>query len=193
MKTKSNEMSKNYTKKFLSPILTYDDEIAQIYRRIFKTGMFINPDEPYTLILSVNSNMFADNVEKFEELLKEKGLFISKNSGKYYDGEVIFNIKIPDRFKHAYDMFLKGRYSSMYTEEELQKIFPTQSKTEIFLILNKNEMAITHFIDIIAQEFGTELTYEEAKNFDEYDIPPKLEEETYGDRKFDKTFINASE
>jgi len=184
-----NKMYRNYTKKFLSPVITYDDEIAKMYRRIFKTGIFINPEKKYTIDISINSEIFPENVEKFEEILKKKGLFISKRKGDYYENEILITMKVPPQFEHAYNMFIGGHYSSMYTKEELLQIFPTQSKTEIFLILTKNEMAITHLMDIIAQEFGTDLNYEDAKTFKEYDIPPKTAEEVYNCKKPKSKFL----
>jgi len=89
-------------------------------------------------------------------------------------------IKIPERFIPAYDHWLKGEYSKMYSPSDLKeiKIFQIHQGeiSKRYLVLTKHPTAIDQLKQVIQARFGTNHFPE---NPDEYDIRPVWKEEIY--------------
>jgi len=80
----------------------------------------------------------------------------------------------------AYEKFLLGKYSKMYTKKEITSYFAEESKLESRQVLMKIVHARQRFISLIKSTFGTQL---EEQDFLlgswEYDLPPNQEEEFF--------------
>lgn len=93
-------------------------------------------------------------------------------------------IKVPDNYINAFDMFIQGKYSLMYSTEEIQKLFANNPKVkEVLLRSNGLKKA---YVDSVNEYFCT--TFEESNlNHREFDLPPMCEEEilnySYGEIK----------
>lgn len=62
-------------------------------------------------------------------------------------------IEVPEIYNNAYDMFLQGRYSEMYTPEQLNNLFSGDTRKKDYEILSKSGNALSEFIKNVNQEF----------------------------------------
>lgn len=89
-------------------------------------------------------------------------------------------LSYPPSMEDCYDKFLIGRYSKMYTKEELTKYFAEETKAEARGVFQKTALAKSNFVSLIKETFGTQL---EPKDFSvgswEFDLPPNSKEEFF--------------
>lgn len=86
----------------------------------------------------------------------------------------------PPSMGDAYDKFLLGKYSKMYTKQEITSYFAEESKIETRQVLVKTVHAKHRFVSLIKATFNTQL---EEQDFLigswEFDLPPNEEEEYF--------------
>jgi hypothetical protein len=86
----------------------------------------------------------------------------------------------PPTMGDAYDKFLLGKYSKMYTKKEIAEYFSEDTKTEARQVLCRSINARPAFISLIKSTFGTQLIEQDfLKRGWEYDLPPNKEEEFF--------------
>lgn len=85
-------------------------------------------------------------------------------------------VELPKRFHYSYDMFLKGKYSQMFSREEIDILF-SKSKDPDRLILLRDESQKTNLINKINKEFDIKTS--NINNIQEYDLPLKKTEEIF--------------
>lgn len=91
-------------------------------------------------------------------------------------------LKFPDQFSEAFDEFTKGRYSRMYTPEEVEKLFRVGDNTRIGVIdiLNRTPVARKEFLPKLKASFGNDIDITENDlRFAEYDFPPQPQLEIF--------------
>ncbi len=83
----------------------------------------------------------------------------------------------PPSMGDAYDKFLLGKYSKMYTKQEITSYFAEEAKVETKQVLLKTVHAKYRFVSLIKATFNTQL---EEQDFLvgswEFDLPPNEEE-----------------
>jgi len=89
-------------------------------------------------------------------------------------------LKIPPKFEKAYKEFLKGRYSQMYTRDEILELYSSPVFDEYRDVLLKTDKAKKRFIVQLNKEFNTEFDTDfkqDERTGVEYDLPLKTKEE----------------
>ncbi len=66
-------------------------------------------------------------------------------------------IEIPSMFNDSYDEFLKGRYSAMYNDTDIEYLFKN-SPQDVKDIFNRTDEGYNNFIIKIKNSFGTDVT-----------------------------------
>ena len=92
-------------------------------------------------------------------------------------------LRIPDTYDHAYDQFIKGRYSKMYVKEEIARFYDDRytNEREIKDILLRRPNAKKAFMEKIRNTFGTIVTDTDMLEI-EYDFPPEKRKEIFNYR-----------
>lgn len=76
--------------------------------------------------------------------------------------------------------FLQGKYSEMYTREEISKFFTRNSSLHALKVITKNEVAIEEHIDRVNKLFKTNLKRDDIDLFTfECDFKPQMEDEVF--------------
>lgn len=91
-------------------------------------------------------------------------------------------LKFPDEFSEAFDDFLKGRYSRMYTEKEIEKFYRVgdNTRTGVIDILTRTSTAKREFLPKLKASFGDNINVtDEDLKFAEYDFPPQPQLEIF--------------
>lgn len=89
----------------------------------------------------------------------------------------MFVLEYPEALHHAYDMFLKGRYSEMYTEAELKEFFTNKESIE-FKILTRDKSYMPTFIKKIEDTFEVEIEDKKGYTTTELEFPWNMTKET---------------
>lgn len=93
-------------------------------------------------------------------------------------------IEFPEVLEGAYDKFLLGKYSEMYTKDEIKKYFDEKKHKEALEVMRKSPIAAERHKQRIREDFGTTLTTKDLKSSGyQYDYPPKKEEEIFNFKK----------
>lgn len=203
----------NNTRKYLAPLLqTYGDEFMKHIKQchIISTSIQdygINTKEeckkidPNIYILfDVNGPMkFGHYVDlnRSRLLFNETLHFFQQHPAFVYDypydstrdgNKHVVVIKVPHQKK--FNLFMKGEYSKMYTQEEMDKLILKYSnsdnekkdiKTDVYSVLSKDPEYFDKFAERVYEEFGTRINNDGR----EYDYPISLRKEIlrYNDQK----------
>lgn len=115
-----------------------------------------------------NFNEFLDFIQEQDYLCEHRYYDITKDI-------YLFVIEFP--FKEAFKLFLEGKYSKMYTNEQINKYFVIRNNgkvTPIYSVLTKNPNYEREFLRRIQRDFDTDVIPEGEF---EYDYPPFINQE----------------
>jgi hypothetical protein len=93
-------------------------------------------------------------------------------------------VKFPEDLFEAYDKFIEGKYSKMYTKDEISMFFRKEGESKD--VITRNIKMIPVFIERIKESFGdtTEITKKEILNEAmEFDFPPERQKEFFNYKK----------
>lgn len=207
----------NRTWKYIYPALrVYGFQPINYLNELIKQGVGIydfNFDEeeqtPKIFILIQTKVLNVKKINRLEYDKKIIKFFEYIRLQKYYVDDYIYNIdksccshmlvlEFPLSFKPIFKAFKEGKYSKMYTEEQIKKYFPNStlntllknpnsltkfniSKTlgqnlEIHGVLLQSEDYKEEFINLVKKDFEVSLSKSDVV---ELDYPPVLEEEVY--------------
>lgn len=193
--TYKNRIYQNKTWRFLSPCLIENGiKFRKLFDSLIKIAIGIYDYDLTNNNISIpGKNMFIliDSIKcsyylkKFEEYIKYK--YYYKESYTYSPNKQMIVLKIPTGYENAYDKFLEGKYSEMYTPEQLDHVFSKLSKE--YGILYKSRDALEKFVEKINKEFHVKLEPENLIN-NEYELPPKLEEETFSSKQTERNYFD---
>lgn len=83
-------------------------------------------------------------------------------------------VQVPKEFEKAYDHFLKGEYSKMYSKSEISHLFYLKDRIRDKDTILKKEYILRMYKRTLIKEFG--IIPETIK---EYELPPKQKEEIF--------------
>jgi len=187
MKIKIGEANVNKTWKYLSPCLQGHGGILFSYlNQIFKLGLGIHDTlldgadvtkERVIYILvdtGVNNKVFVT----LYNFIKTEDYFVH---GYCPDSEIsnsrkfMIVLKVPEAYYDAYDHFLKGEYSKMYTQEQLDLLFTDSTIHHKNVLLKQNAQGM---LDKIKNRFNEDLTLNDIEDH-EHELPLEAEEEIF--------------
>lgn len=96
-------------------------------------------------------------------------------------------LRVPEDFYRAYDYFLKGEYSKMYSEEQAKVLFLDSGKHIEYGVLTKSEESLKPFLEVIDKEFKVKTKPADFRDA-ERDLPLRKKEEIFNYRG-DKVFF----
>ena len=86
-------------------------------------------------------------------------------------------ITIPESFNESYDSFVKGHYSQMYTDNQINILFPDPTN-EVRAVLKRTESAYSEFASKISNSFNTTVSKQDLVGA-ELDFPLEKEKEYF--------------
>ena len=187
----------NRTVKYLVPaLLFYGPTLKTKLNSVFKLAFGVTDSLIEGTHLEGQKNIFIlidkavrpDLFQNFMDWVKHQEYFVTDYT---YDAILEANsrkhmvvLAFPQPLEDAYDKFLKGKYSLMYTKEEVISYFSEDNKIEARQVINKTRDAKAKYINLIKDTFNTQL---EPQDFLvgswEYDLPPNKEEEFFNTYK----------
>lgn len=97
-----------------------------------------------------------------------------------YSRKHMLIISYPEKLGDVYDKFLLGKYSKMYSKEEIELYFQEEGKAMAKHVLCRTAFAKNSFTFAVRDRFGTDLEEQDFLiDHWEYDFPPNAEEEFF--------------
>lgn len=188
MNIKIGQMFENKTWKLLGPCLSiYGSIFTDKLNTVFKLAAGIGDANHYnptpSIYLLCDAKYQPRNFIKFLEWIKYEPFYVADYPYSPDLKEVrkhMVVIKIPKPYLKAYEHFLKGEYSQMFSTEQVNTLFiPTDDLTTLGILLKK-EYAFKTFLENQNRVYGTNVKPEDVKVMPkEYDFPLNKKEEIF--------------
>lgn len=183
----------NRTLKYLVPALNYyGPTLKTKLNLVFKLAFGVHDSLLEGSHLQGQKNIFIlvdklvrpDLYQNFMDWLKHQEYYVTDYA---YDSILEGNsrkqmivIAFPAELEDAYDKFLLGKYSLMYTKNEINTYFDGENKAGARHVLFKTITAKQQFKLLVKETFGTILEEQDfLQGSWEYDLPPNQEEEFF--------------
>ena len=136
-----------------------------------------------TLHNSVDYLIFKQWIE--EQPYYKGGYMPDEETRKY-----VFIIEIPKVFHNAYEDFLKGRYSYMYSEKNIERLFSGLMQiNDAAVLTKKDDEYLRRFKVFVDKQFNTDIDIEDFRA-GEWELPLVKTEEIFNYVKSDTVFFN---
>lgn len=190
MEIKIGKQYINKTWKFLVPTLRgHGDPFVNRFNALFKLSVGIHDTYLCGSELSNGRNIYVLIDKKYKE--KNFKEFMSYlECQPYFKGDYcpdsnilgsrkhMIILEVPEEFQNAYDKFLQGKYSEMYTQDQIDLLFTAGSKSEVYEIITKTGDSFNNFIKKVSNEFGGIINPNDF-NTGERELPLKKKEEIF--------------
>jgi hypothetical protein len=202
MEIKIGNIYVNKTWRFLVPTLQgYGNVLIRKLNLVFKLAVGIHDSYLDGADMTNGRNIYIlldkkhqpKDFEKFMEYIRCQEYF----KGEYCPDENVTTsrrhtiiLEIPERFNHSYDNFLLGKYSEMYTKEEINLIFTHQSGNNYEILSKTGEIAFNKHKEGVDLEFNVESNLDNLRA-GEWELPLKKTEEIFNYIKGDSIFFNS--
>jgi len=125
-----------------------------------------------------------DLYENFMSWIKHQNYYVTDysydNLHEPYSRRHMVVIAYPEKLGDVYDKFLLGKYSKMYSKEEIELYFQEEGKAWAKNVLQRTAYAKNSFIFAVKERFDTLLEQQDfLTDYWEYDFPPNAEEEFF--------------
>ena len=214
MQIQSGKLYENKTWKYLYPCLKcYGSTLMGYLHSFYKLGVGVKDDnveiEGNCIYILIDTKVhlegtpvdsYRQNLSKFLDWIRYQSFYVIDYIYEGLDtGEKhLLVLKLPEQYNKTYSRFLRGKYSEMYTKDEIAKYFgfvnlnnkdlekKINEKLQVVrAILNKNTNHLPKFLEELNNEFGTNLSLEDVRNH-ELDFPPIQEEEIFNCKRIVK-------
>jgi hypothetical protein len=183
----------NRTLRYLVPALNYHGPTLKTkLNLVFKLAFGIHDSLIEGTYLEGQKNIYilvdklvrTDLYQNFMDWIKHQEYYVTDYA---YDSILDHNsrkqmivLAFPPKLADAYDKFLLGKYSLMYTKSEIQEYFGDENKATVRQVLTKSYFAKSQFKIQVKETFGTILEEQDfLQGSWEYDLPPNEEEEFF--------------
>lgn len=205
MKLEVSKFYKNKTRLFLLPCLLHNGpEFQMRFNRVYKFAVGIHDtslnnhnltEEPLIYIL-LDKELSRKYFTEFINWLKGQDYFVKDyvSSPDLSSRKHMIILRIPKLYHNAYQAFMNGRYSEMYTEEQKVLLFKEHHRQKALKVIDKTHDALLDYVQQINAIFEHDLTPAQAKEHSEYAFPLIPQHEifnysgTVDDREFNKNY-----
>ena len=184
MDIKIGELYENKTWRFLVPCLhEYGNVFIKKLETVFKLGVAIHDNYLDGAELANGRNLYIMLDTKFKP--KDYISFIDyiryheSYRGEYCPNSEIVNsrkhvviLEIPEKYFKAYENFLRGKYSEMYSQNELDFLF-TKPESKNYKILSKTGDVYKEHKEVLEKTFKVENIDLESVKSGEWELPLK--------------------
>jgi hypothetical protein len=193
------KLYENKTWRYLVPSMrVFGEDFVNKWGYLFKVacGIFdynlsgIKKYEGNNIYCLVDTNFNPESLEEFILFCLSKDYYINHYQYKNSDSNLImFVFRLPESCNEAYNNFLLGKYSKMYTKKQIEVIFPLKTKKEANEVLSKDYNAFVRFQEKFFDFFGENITDRDV----EYDLPLINKEEIFNFNKDKPVFFDIKD
>ncbi len=208
----------NKTWTYLLPCLkTYGSQFISKYNSVFKLAVGIHDTaldgspliKGRNIYILLNSKFNPDRFYDFLGWIKHQPYYVTDYTaylGVYEKMLHMLVLKIPKIYESSYDNFLLGKYSKMYSKEQLKELFYLENYngSELsgvekvgnsffkkgYSVLIKNPNTVDIYIKKVKEIFGESIEKKDICSDHEYDFPLLKEEEIFNCSKGEHIYFN---
>ena len=172
MKIEIGKIVENKTKMFLVPALKvygstfvskFSNDIFKLSYGVHDTLLDGTLDGRHPIFVLCDKAVNSSRCWKAIEYLKNHPSYISDYTLPQYSNRLqMVVLDFPQELHNAYEKFLEGKYSEMYTIEQISTLFPIKESVA-YKILTKDESYMPVFIKKIEEMFNVEI--KDKKNY----------------------------
>ena len=164
MEIKFRRRIENKTSRYLSPCLLYGYGKTLILkvRELFilswglgDTLINSNPVYDFTnrhpIFFLIDTAVNKRKAEDFLHWIKYQEYFLYSYPADTSGRSHMVILDFPEKYSNAYDKFLEGKYSEMFTKEDICSIFSSESKE--FKVLMKDRVLLSSFVNEVKKVF----------------------------------------
>lgn len=189
MEVRYGKKFENRTSRFLLPAIIsghgkiFKLKISDIY--ILATGLddriiwdnkkydFLSERRPVFILIDKFIN--KRKVEDFLYWLKFQSFYLGEYPIDMAGRAYMIIIDTPEAFHISYDNFILGRYSEMYTLDQLDELFKDREDETYLILIKDTSKLLPKFVKKLEETFNTTLKYTDFITA-EMDLPYKLSE-----------------
>lgn len=213
MEIKIGEKYVNKTWRFLLPCLRgHGTTFAKKFNSIYKLAVGIHDSlldgsaisNDRNLYIMIDKKTEEQKVKEFMDFIVYQDYFVADycpDSDILKTRRHMIVLKMPKRFHNAYDKFLEGKYSEMFTPDEVKVLFANDERKPEKDILQRNSSALKEFVNKVNKEFDVnikcnnfkdEIEEQEWQQFKsgEWEMPLKKKEEIFNCEDNQRVFFN---
>lgn len=193
MEIEIGKLYSNRTLKYLVPALNYyGPTLKTKLNLVFKLAFGIydsllegsHLEGQKNIYILVDKLVRPDLYQNFMDWVKHQEYYVTDYA---YDSVLEHNsrkqmivLAFPPTLADAYDKFLQGKYSLMYTKDEINAFFADENRASARHVFCKSYIAKNEFKTLIKKTFGVILEEQDLHIGSwEYDLPPNKEEEFF--------------
>lgn len=182
MKLQLDKITMTKTGRFLKPCLRkygveFSSKLSKIFKLAYGIGdMLIKKSYEKHIFILCDISKCTDFFKDFLEYFRRQDYYETDYAadhilyGKYH----MLVIKIPKEWLDKLPLFQEGKYSKMYSKEEIKEL---HEQDRLVVIKDKNYRF--EFVKKVNEQFGTKLKEEELDKDAELEIPPNIDELEY--------------
>ena len=190
MKIQYGKRFENKTSKFLLPCVlsghgnVFQNKTNDLF--ILAAGLddrvlYNNPkydflSEKKPVFILVDKFINKRKIEDFLYWLKYQEFFLGSYSVDMIDRAFMIIVDTPEKFQQAYDNFIVGKYSEMYTKQQISILFQDKNSDTYHILTRNTDKLLPTFVKKLEETFETKLKYTDFVEA-EMDLPYKLSEQ----------------
>lgn len=207
MNIKKGHFYENKTKRFLFPSLRgHGNVFVKKFSKVHKLAVGIHDSildgsdlsNERTILVMLDKTYVPKIYQEFMSWLQYqpyyKGTYCPDPDFRTSFKQIIV-LNIPELFYNAYDSFLEGKYSNMYSKDEVDSLFITKLNKENakrdYGILTKSQEAYNKFFEKNKEIFNAKKLEKSTFQPDDYEFPLVMKEEIFNYNKGERTFFNT--
>lgn len=185
MSSETGQFNANKTWRFLLPCLRgHGETFVKKFNPVLKeVGIYDNSlvdrIDGRNIFVLCDMEYETQAFSEFLNWIRYQDYYITDYTYGLTNTKTMIVIAVPSQFNHAYDMFLKGKFSKMYSPDEVKALFSIPSREREYGILTLDKKYVDEFVKQINKEFATENTAKDFGDFEELELPLKICEETF--------------
>lgn len=194
MLVEKGKFYKNKTWEYLFPCFKlYETVFIEYFNKLVKYGVGVHDalldDEDYPIgnyiYILIDTSYYIEHFENFMTYLTSRAthLYVTDyNFGPSLDSnQHMVVVRLPEMASKKYELFLKGKYSLMYSDTEMIALNLKTIKPTAYAVINKTPEGYQHYQKRIKSVFNVDISQHEING--ELDTPPGTYDEIFNYEK----------
>ena len=190
MRIQYGKRFENKTSKFLLPCIisghgkTFQTKVEDIYilaaglddKVLYNNSKYDFLIEKRPVFILIDKFVNKRKGDDFIYWLKYQPFFLGGYPVDMIDRAYMIIVDTPENFQKSYDSFIVGKYSEMYTKQEINSLFSDKNSDVYHVLTRDTDKLLPAFVKKLEETFETKLKYTDFVT-SEMDLPYKISEQ----------------
>jgi hypothetical protein len=186
MEIEAGKIFVNKTWKYLLPVTrhygpTFRAKFGNVWKLVVGIGdAFYDTKGKRCLFILIDRKWYPEKVKNTLDWVKNQSYYVDDypfdDIAKGRQHMIV--IEFPEKYINSYHNFLKGEYSKMFNDRDVDRFFKDQIIKDAYYVLTRTTKAYDKFIKNVKLSFESEVTHNDLRE-SELDFPPEPEKEIF--------------